>query len=1248
MSRSARGALAALVMLALAVPAIILPISAANAVDWSTVPGARSDDLIVTPISAGTAQTPGFSYTARSSGMADYCAATDPAGAWPCPTVDYHSYFTLRSATVTGRTATVTLVANVPNFGLNWLSMTSWMSDHWEQVFSTNSHGWVYYPEIIGGTQVGQSNQKQVVCTIGVLCTVSYGLNDDYTRFTGDKWLAAQVNGSQIFIPLTGQTTPAVPPTAAFSATFTGSHTWSFDAAASTATTGQTVRSYQWTFGDGRTATTSTPSTTHIYADSSAHTASLVVVDSAGTASESVSHRLTEPDLVVNSTGDAPATDPRTGCDTGSTIASGARECTLRAAIQALDAGVGGTTITFSIPAGSTITTGSALPDITRAGAKLDGGAIVPIVSGSPLHVKGAAGVTITKMCVIGSGQEGVYFENSAGATLTSSYIGVTPAGRVSAPKWAVDVPSSGTVTIGGSAATGNVIVGTVGGLSVAAGGPISSLQVIGNSIGFRPDGTLVAGTGASLGGFIVGSSYPLRNATIQGNRIAGATTNLAVIGSQTISPTISGNTIGVAPDQDTVLGTTAVNLRLDGVAGARVTGNQIAGASSYDVLVSGSMQTSADPDGQGAYNIHFRFPGDSDVLTGPVTGTGDILSGNRIGTLTRKTGAAGVGVQTWNTANDTTISDNTILNHDDKELWVTGAAQRMRVTDNTVGRPVGVEASVNTGMLLESQTAPVVSGNTVGGEGTAIDLPRSSNGAVLSGNTIGMWTDGSTADPVRFGISVAGANATIGPGNTVGNASGTGIDVSGTGARVFSNRIGIAKFGSRDAPNAIGLRVRSSAVGAVIGGRAAGNTIVGNGTGVEIDAVGTEVADNALGVITGGTRGNGTAIRATVSSWVHDNTIAASTVAGVAVTPGAVVRIQHNSIYGTADAAGIVTSLAGPTVTAAVREQAGSSARTWLVLSGVPTQTGTIEVFGNATCDDPEGKVPLFTTPTTSSASRVLSVQDRTQFNGLTVTVTTAAGTTAFSTCVPVDASPADTDGDGIPDAVEAAYPASPGAAASAGSAVFVGDNQNWVVMTAVSFDKDYPNPTFTHVAPIDDPAPSGHPGATFPVGLIDWTVTGVRPGAFATVNFSLPGTVISGWWKYNPRSTPAFFAYGPHAGRTPSETYGARVFAADLPVVGLSTNVILVVPDGGYGDDDGLKNGTVHDPSAPAVMRGASTPPPAPPSTPSPRPAGGTTALAATGSSGPGDAMAFGILSALAGVAMLLTRRRARRSPW
>ena len=60
-----------------------------------------------------------------------------------------------------------------------------------------------------------------------------------------------------------------------------------FDASASTVAVG-TITSYAWNFGDGSTATTSTPMTTHTYATAGPYTATVTETDSAGTSTTQI------------------------------------------------------------------------------------------------------------------------------------------------------------------------------------------------------------------------------------------------------------------------------------------------------------------------------------------------------------------------------------------------------------------------------------------------------------------------------------------------------------------------------------------------------------------------------------------------------------------------------------------------------------------------------------------------------------------------------------------------------------------------------------------------------------------------------------------------------------------------------------------------------------------------------------------------------------------------------------------------
>ena len=82
--------------------------------------------------------------------------------------------------------------------------------------------------------------------------------------------------------------TPDQAPSAALSLTGSpASQPSSFDGSASSSPVGS-IASYQWSFGDGQTATTTSPRTTHVYALPGAYTVRLTVTNTAGTSTQQV------------------------------------------------------------------------------------------------------------------------------------------------------------------------------------------------------------------------------------------------------------------------------------------------------------------------------------------------------------------------------------------------------------------------------------------------------------------------------------------------------------------------------------------------------------------------------------------------------------------------------------------------------------------------------------------------------------------------------------------------------------------------------------------------------------------------------------------------------------------------------------------------------------------------------------------------------------------------------------------------
>jgi DNA-binding beta-propeller fold protein YncE len=76
---------------------------------------------------------------------------------------------------------------------------------------------------------------------------------------------------------------PDQAPTAAFTATpATSGQPTSFNGSGSTASAGQSVASYEWSFGDGTSAQSAGPTPTHVYGAPGTYTATLTVTDNAG------------------------------------------------------------------------------------------------------------------------------------------------------------------------------------------------------------------------------------------------------------------------------------------------------------------------------------------------------------------------------------------------------------------------------------------------------------------------------------------------------------------------------------------------------------------------------------------------------------------------------------------------------------------------------------------------------------------------------------------------------------------------------------------------------------------------------------------------------------------------------------------------------------------------------------------------------------------------------------------------------
>ncbi len=160
------------------------------------------------------------------------------------------------------------------------------------------------------------------------------------------------------------------------------------------------------------------------------------------------------------------------------------------------------------------------------------------------------------------------------------------------------------------------------------------------------------------------------------------------------------------------------------------------------------------------------------------------------------------------------------------------------------------------------------------------------------------------------------------------------------------------------------------------------------------------------------------------------------------------------------------------------------------------------------------------------------------------------------------------DGNNDGVPDYQQDNVTSVPTNGSAAGPDVY------WMTLVAPEGTK-LASVTTTDPAGIATPPPSG---ATLPAGLTNFTVTGLTPGADATVSvINNLGVEVNAYAKYNP-STSAWTLLP--ADRMNIFDYGWRID--------------ITLTDGGIGDSDGIADGKVVDPGGPAAIASGDTTPP------------------------------------------------------
>jgi len=424
--------------------------------------------------------------------------------------------------------------------------------------------------------------------------------------------------------------------------------------------------------------------------------------------------------FTVNNSGDG--ADFSTGdgvCET----ASGNGVCTLRAAIEETNALAAGAPHAIRFNAAMTVTAGTALPAVSRAGTAIDGATGNPGFAGAPVVVVVAGGAFDGLTMAGGSGEvRALVLQSFASAIVLAStgnlvrgcYIGTDASGSAAAANGTGLTVTGNGNTIGGTTAADRNLISGNSAVGVLVGGA-QSCTVQGNLIGLDVSGTTAVpngtygihisgatATGNTVGGLVAGARNVISGHS--GGNDAGIFLDNGAGGN-----VIQGNYIGTNAS-----GTTAV-ANYFGINSQSASGNTLGGTSAAARnLVSGNSNTGV------------RLSGSSNNL----------VQGNFIGLDASGTAALGNG------------------------------NQGLRI-DNASGNTVGGAAAG--------------AGNVIAGNGdVAVRLGSASN-TTVQGNVIGMDAGATTViDNAGGGVHVFGGTGNRILGNVLASATPThlGIDL--------------------------------------------------------------------------------------------------------------------------------------------------------------------------------------------------------------------------------------------------------------------------------------------------------------------------------------------------------------------------------------------------------------------------------------------------------------------------------------
>ena len=932
---------------------------------------------------------------------------------------------------------------------------------------------------------------------------------------------------------------------------------------------------YFWDFEDGETSTERNP--VHSFPGPGTYPVTLTVTDTDG-ATASRTHDVTIGGTVVNSTGDTPATDAAAfGCDTGGTIGDDA-ECTLRAALETATVDGGGE-ITFDIDTGGvpTITVGAdPLPPVpgntTIDGTSQDAGQVAIDGAGTETLLTLTGPGTTIEGLVLDNALAAILVEGGEGAVINENVIGADATGMTAGSvDEGVVVRSGNNVVV-----SENVIVAEIG---VSAALAVVGAQFIDNAIGVQKGG------GAVLGETRIGVLTVGPDAVVRGNTVHASLVGIGILSAQASGAEVRGNRIGVAGAANVVLDGNGQGVRVDGAPDVVVAENVIASARDEvsgdigSVVVTGGQQVSEDPSGDGVVIVFFNRNG-SEVADSPATATNVTITGNVIGdsavTGSDDESGAKTGILAWDAPSNVAVHDNVIAGPERGVELYGGSGHSVhgnRIGIGTSDTPHPVES---VGVLLDGATMSAVGadgqGNTIHTAFLGISFTGGSTEGSVAANKV---TASGDEDTTCIAIGDDSDNVAV-QDNTV-------VDCS-QGVAILDAVGGSARRNVVQDPT-VGLLIQGDATTAgtniVLGATLQAFIVGAEDVTLEDNLIGTASRTGPIQPFDGGgisfLEGSGT---------VRNNVIVGADNAAIAVNTSDVVTLRGNRLEDIGQRPIVAPNGPDePTIDAAIHSVApDGSKRTTLLVTDLPDgEAGELEVFANDDCD-PDGEaakvLEVVKTKKVDRTTMIVQLIDRDDDN-FTATYTDSSGTTSeLSACAPIESYP-DSDGDGSVDPID---DLTDGANDATRGVLITDDAQ--IVQVATDAGQ------LTGLAPIDDPAPGGHPGVDLPYGTLRFAVEGLAPGATANVTFLVvDGDAMqpdSTYWKFAPPSPGAApswfdFSFDENSG------LGAQTLdPVDVDGLGFRRPLQVSLQDGGLGDVDGFPNGTIVDPGAIAVPNG------------------------------------------------------------